>query len=77
MRGLTIWLCFGSWGGFNFYAFGDPTLLRVCFGFVSFAIIKMDIENLIEKTTHNFKEEKLHQTTNAGCHLKGETDNRA
>ncbi len=46
-KGLSIWLAFGSWGGFGIY-FGNPTLFRICLGWISFCILLMDIENTLD-----------------------------
>ena len=53
MRGFTMWLCFGSWGGFRFEFGGSFCFLRICAGWVSFVASSIDVENVIDR---NLKE---------------------
>lgn len=46
MRGLSMWFCFGKWARPQL-SFGAPTLVRVCIGWFSFAILSVDIDMLI------------------------------
>jgi hypothetical protein len=46
MRGLSIWFCFGKWANPQL-SFGSPTLVRVCVGWFSFAVLSVDIELLL------------------------------
>jgi hypothetical protein len=55
MRGLSMWLCFGSWGGFHF-EIGRTCFLRICLGYVSFVISSIDVENVI---AHIVQENKV------------------
>ena len=41
-----MWFCFGKWARPQF-SFGAPTLVRVCVGWFSFAILSVDIDMLI------------------------------
>jgi len=46
MRGLSMWVCLGKWARPQI-SFGAPTLVRVCIGWFSFAILSVDIDMLI------------------------------
>jgi hypothetical protein len=46
MRGLSMWFCFGKWAKPQL-SFGATTLVRVCIGWFSFAILSVDIDMLI------------------------------
>ena len=46
MRGLTIWLCFGSWGGFKIEV-GSTCFFRICLGWMAFMVSAIDIENVL------------------------------
>jgi hypothetical protein len=43
-KGLTIWLVFGPWGNPSIRFGGEATIFRICLGWVSFAIVKIDVE---------------------------------
>jgi hypothetical protein len=46
MRGLSMWFCFGKWANPQL-SFGAPTLVRLCIGWFSFAVLSVDIDLLI------------------------------
>lgn len=46
LEGLTVWVCFGSYGGWRIET-GSPTILRIVAGWVSFVVIGMDIDKLV------------------------------
>jgi len=46
--GFTVWVAFGSYGGFN-VQYRKKFYLRLCFGWCSIVFIRCDIENTIEK----------------------------
>ena len=50
-KGLTFYICFGSYGGFGINT--DDLGFRVTLGFVSVAVVPRDIENLV----HNIKDQ--------------------
>ncbi len=54
LKGLSIYLCFGSYGGFSLKV--KPKLnmpFRLSLGWMSFVVISYDLENLFEKLMHD------------------------
>lgn len=47
-RGFTVWVAFGSYGGFSIRYFKRFSL-RFCLGWVSLVFVRCDIENTIKK----------------------------
>lgn len=45
VKGLTVWICFGSYGGFHISISKIRT--GITLGWVSFQILTMDCENLL------------------------------
>jgi hypothetical protein len=51
-KGLSFYVSFGRYAGFRVH-FGNPTLLRICLGWVAISIMTLDLDelygNLIDK----------------------------
>jgi hypothetical protein len=72
-----MWFCFGKWARPQI-SFGAPTLVRVCIGWFSFAILSVDIDMLIgtlvrDITVLKSKEQNGHNTQHAKAKIKNQT----
>lgn len=56
VKGITFWICFGTYGGFHIQF--SKLRTGICLGWVSLQILTMDIEALLDNLT---KVERVNQ----------------
>jgi len=48
MRGLTLYICFGRYGGFKVNVATKPFMVRLSLGWMAVSLLRMDIESVLE-----------------------------
>lgn len=55
VKGITFWMVIGAYGGFHIQV--SKLRTGICLGWISFQILTMDIEALLDNLTNNGKGE--------------------